>query len=206
MLTRKYYYNFEDICNLEILSVGWIAPYESQTLKFICDEIGVSPTTLPFTLTDSYVEGLWQRVVSRYYDDYVLAIKKYCNEPAPDQEELAHAFVRWIEKLLTFIAQTYDHYATLLGFYASEKADLMEDIKATSKNNVKFNDTPQNPNSAGVYEGDDYITHFTKTEGETSSPLMSKMMRLKEIQDHFKNLWADWVEEAEKLFIEGSNL
>lgn len=206
MLTRKYYYNFKDICNIELLSVGWIAPYNSKTLKFICDEIGVSPTTLPFALNDTYVEGLWQRVVSRYYDEYVLVLKKCCNEPAPDQEELTNAFIRWLERFLNFVAQTFDYYGTLLNFYADEKANLMEDIKATSKNNVKFNDTPQNPNSAGVYEGDDYITHFTKTEGETSSPLMSKMMRLKEIQDHFKNLWADWVNKAEKLFIEGENV
>ena len=44
------------------------------------------------------------------------------------------------------------------------------------------------------------------TKGETSSPLMTKMMRLKEIQDHYKNLIADWVNEFERLFIEGENL
>ena len=206
MLTRKYYYNFEDICNIEILSVGWIAPYESKTLKFICDELGIAPTTLPFTLNDIYVEGLWQRVASRYYDDYVLVIKKHCNEPAPDQEELTHAFVRWIEKFLTFIAQTYEYYFLILEAYADAQGTLMDDIKATSKNKVKFNDTPQNANTGDTYEGDNYITHFTKTEGETSSPLMTPIMRLKEIQDHVKRVWADWVEEAEKLFIEGSNL
>ena len=76
----------------------------------------------------------------------------------------------------------------------------MADIKATSKNKVKFNDTPQNPNNDSVYEGDNYITHFTSTEGENSSPLMSKIMRLKEIQDNYKDLMSTWVRDFERIF------
>ena len=89
---------------------------------------------------------------------------------------------------------------TMLGAYADAQSKLMDDIKATSKNKVKFNDTPQNPNSAGVYEGDNYITHFTATEGETSSELMSKIMRLKEIQDNYKDLMSIWVRDFERIF------
>ena len=162
---------------------------------------------MPFALTDTNVEALWQRVVSRYYDDYLFSITKRYDEGAPEvSDEIGQSFFRWIEKFLTFVAQTYEYYSTLLGLYASAKTDLMADIKATSKNNVSFNDTPQNPNTAGAYEGDDYITHFTKTTGETSSPLMSKIMRLKEIQDHYKSLMEDWCDKAEMLFIEESNV
>ena len=96
---------------------------------------------------------------------------------------------------------------TMLDNYAAAKDELMADIKATSKNKVKFNDTPQNPNGAtGVYEGDDYITHFTSTEGENSSPLMSKIMRLKEIQDNYKDLMSIWVNDFRKLFYEESKV
>ena len=200
MLIKKYYYKFNDIEDTTGLS---LAVFNSVPLTNVAPD---TYTNLPFTLTDLYVEGLWQRIVARYHEDYVLCIKKGCHESAPNNDEVNDAFSRWFERLLNFIAQTYDRYTTLLNFYADEKANLMEDIKATSKNKVKFNDTPQNANTGDTYEGDNYITHFTKTEGETSSPLMSKMMRLKEIQDHFKNLWADWVDEAEKLFIEGENL
>ena len=205
MLSKKYYYNCGDINRIS-LGTGYLVPFESKTLKYICDELGIAPTTLPFTLTDIYVEGLWQRIIARYFDDYLFVIRKAFNEEEPNNDEVDSNFCRWIERFFNFVTQTFDYYATLLNFYADEKAALMEDIKATSKNKVKFNDTPQNPNNAGVYEGDDYITHFTATEGETSSPLMSKMMRLKEIQDHFKNLWADWVNIAGKLFIEEANV
>ena len=84
--------------------------------------------------------------------------------------------------------------------YAAAKADLMADITATSKNAVKFNDTPQNQNVGSKYEGDDYITHFTSTEGETKSPLMTKIMRLKEIQDNYKDLLSIWVRDFERIF------
>ena len=76
----------------------------------------------------------------------------------------------------------------------------MDDIKATSKNKVKFNDTPQNPNAEGVYEGDNYITHFTATEGESSSELNSKIMRLKEIQHNYRDMMSTWVKDFERLF------
>ena len=152
------------------------------------------------------MEALWQRVVARYFKEYLFKIEKYFNEDEPSLSEIDHAINDWLINYLNLVAQTGEYYMTLIDIYDDEKANLMEDIRAISKNKVKFNDTPQNPNTADVYEGDDYITHFTSTEGETSSPLMSKMMRLKEIQDHYKNLIADWVNEFERLFIEGENL
>lgn len=200
MMIKKYYYKFNDIEDTTGLSLA----------VFNCDPLtNVAPdtyTNLPFTLTNLYVEGLWQRIVARYHEDYVLCIKKGCHESAPSNDEVNDAFARWFERLLNFIAQTYDYYYLILEAYADAQGTLMDDIKATSKNKVKFNDTPQNANTGDTYEGDNYITHFTKTEGETSSPLMTPIMRLKEIQDHVKRTWAEWVDEAEKLFIEGENL
>ena len=77
----------------------------------------------------------------------------------------------------------------------------MADIKATTKNKVSFNDTPQNDNESGTYEGDNYITHFTKNEGESSSPLMSKQMRLKEIQENYKDVLSDWIKEVARVML-----
>ena len=200
MMIKKYYYTFNDIEDTTGLSFA----------VFACDPLnnvvpGVYPQ-LPFTLTDLYVEGLWERIVARYHEECVLCIKKDCHESAPNNDEVNNAFSMWIDRFLSFVAQSYEYYFLILEAYADAQGTLMDDIKATSKNKVKFNDTPQNANTGDTYEGDNYITHFTKTEGETSSPLMTPIMRLKEIQDHVKRTWADWVEEAEKLFIEESNL
>lgn len=203
-MSRVFYYNADDIYAIQGVS---LFPYEATPLKQIVeDEAGFDLTNYPVNLNSDIVKDLWQRIIARYNDDYIFRIVIKDNVSSPSQSEATNEFYKWLTRVMNFIAQTYEYYSTLLGVYAGAKASLMEDIKATSKNKVKFNDTPQNPNNLGVYEGDDYITHFTSTEGETSSPLMSKMMRLKEIQDHYKDLMEDWVDKASKLFIEEANV
>jgi len=202
-MNKIYYYNADDI--YAILGAE-LFPYEASSLVDILTDAGLDLTDYPYNLGSDLMKDYWQRVVARYYDEYYFRIKKDFNAPAPDNTEVSDEFSKWLLRFINFIAQTHEYYSTLLSEYASAKTALMDDIKATSKNKVKFNDTPQNPNNAGVYEGDDYITHFTATEGETSSPLMSKMMRLKEIQDHYKDLMEDWVNKANKLFIEEANV
>ena len=203
-MSRVFYYNADDIYSIQGVS---LFPYEAMPLKQIVeDEAGFDLTNYPVNLNSDIVKDFWQRIIARYNDDYLFRIVIKDNVSSPSASDFTNAWYKWITKVMNFIAQTHEYYSTLLGEYATAKASLMADIKATSKNKVKFNDTPQNPNTAGVYEGDDYITHFTSTEGETSSPLMSKMMRLKEIQDHYKDLMEDWVNKASGLFIEEANV
>ena len=202
-MNKTYYYNSDDI--YAILGVD-LTPYNADKLADICTDYNIDLTNYPYNISSDLLKDFWQRVIARYYDEYYFKIKKCFDHPSPDSSEVESEFKKWILRFLNFLAQTHEYYATLLSEYTSAKSALMEDIKATSKNKVKFNDTPQNPNNLGVYEGDDYITHFTSTEGETSSPLMSKMMRLKEIQDHYKDLMGDWVNSANKLFIEEANV
>ena len=206
MTKKVYYYKFEDLN--EIYNSDYFQPYNSESLEDVLQNLLLNPTltNYPYNVQSAGMEALWQRVVARYFKEYLFKIEKYFNEDEPSLSEIDHAINDWLINYLNLVAQTGEYYMTLIDIYDDEKANLMEDIRAISKNKVKFNDTPQNPNTADVYEGDDYITHFTSTEGETSSPLMSKMMRLKEIQDHYKNLIADWVNEFERLFIEGENL
>lgn len=202
-MNKVIYYNSDDI--FAILGVD-LTPYNADKLADICTDLNIDLTNYPYNVSSDLLKDFWQRVIARYYDEYYFRIVRAFGLPAPDSTEVESEFKKWILRFLNFLAQTHEYYSTLLSEYASAKASLMADIKATSKNKVKFNDTPQNPNNLGVYEGDDYITHFTSTEGETSSPLMSKMMRLKEIQDHYKDLMSDWVNSANKLFIEEANV
>lgn len=202
-MNRVIYYNSDDI--YAILGVD-LTPYNADKLADICTDFNIDLTNYPYNVSSDLLKDFWQRVIARYYDEYYFRMERAFGLPAPDSTEVESEFKKWILRFLNFLAQTHEYYSTLLSEYASAKASLMADITATSKNKVKFNDTPQNPNNLGVYEGDDYITHFTSTEGETSSPLMSKMMRLKEIQDHYKDLMSDWVNSANKLFIEEANV
>ena len=198
MLKKIYFYRYSDI-DKEYF------PFKKITLAtFIENALDLESLTgleLPSDIsTNAIYNDLISLVLGKYNEHGIIKIVKCFNEEAPSNEEINAAYKNWIYKLISQLHETYEYYTTLLAQYSSAKADLMADIKATSKNKVKFNDTPQNPNTGGVYEGDNYITHFTATEGENSSPLMSKIMRLKEIQDNYKDLLSTWVRDFERIF------
>ena len=202
MLKKYYYYTLKDFENSGMLLNFKVTPYGNTSFKnFIEKRLQIFPATdltaLPFALTDSNVEKVWQEVVSSNYKRFILKTDYELTDGTQELEVLTD----WAYKLINLLAQSYDYFNTLLNFYASEKAHLMDDITATSDNKVSFNDTPQNPNSLNVYEGEDYLTHFTKTHGSNSSPLMSKIMRLKEIQDNFKDCLHDWAKYLSRVWL-----
>ena len=140
-----------------------------------------------------------------YNEEDIVKIVKRPDEAEPTADEYTEKAREWGYKFVSLLNMTYEYYMPLLTFYRANKSNLMDDITATSKNKVKFNDTPQNANTLDVYEGDNYITHFTATENESKSPLASKIMRLKEIQENYKNVMYDWVKTFERLFYEGAD-
>lgn len=197
MTKSVYYYSFNDFIEYD--------PTEKRSFEAILGEIlgevELSDLLLPEDYDEDTADLLISLVLQRYHNLAVVKIVK-CLPHTPSNQEKDLAFREWFIKFLNMMNETWDYYFTLLSQYAGAKDSLMADIKATSKNKVKFNDTPQNTNVSGTYEGDNYITHFTSTEGENSSPLMSKMMRLKEIQDNYRDLMSEWVKDFHKIFYE----
>lgn len=198
MLKKSYYYSLQWLFDSDMFASWDCANFIKQTL-------GVESLTGYTVPTDlgtnkAYYDELISLVFSRFREHAIIKIDKLPEQQDPTSDEISEQIYLWGMKFIALLNDTHDYYITLLGLYAGAKTHLMDDIKATSKNNVKFNDTPQNPNSAGVYEGDDYITHFTHTEGESSSELMSKIARLKEIQDAYKDVMSDWVRVFERIF------
>ena len=201
MLKKVYYYNIQDI-NSDYYPFATIDL--AGFLKNAWETESLTGWQLPSDLTTNATlyNELISLVFGIYHENAIIKIVKKADEDSPSVEDIYKGFMKWVNKFVTVLNDTHDYYITLLTNYASAKADLMADITATSKNKVKFNDTPQNPNTSDVYEGDNYITHFTATEGETKSPLMSKIMRLKEIQDAYKDAMSDWVKYFERIFYE----
>lgn len=196
MLKKVYYYSLYDLDEYTPFT-----KYNMETfIKNLLGEESLSGYQVPADLsTNAVYNELLSLVLGKYWEHAIIKIRKFVNEE-PTNDDIGDELWKWGIKFISLLNMTYEYYTTLLAQYAGAKADLMADIKATSKNAVSFNDTPQNPNTAGVYEGDDYITHFTKTSGETSSPLMSKIMRLKEIQDNYRDLMSSWVRDFERIF------
>ena len=198
MLKKVYYYKFSDLEETYLpFSKGNLA----NLIKYILDLEDLTGLQVPSDIsTNAVYNELISLVLGKYHEHAIIKIIKFINEDNPTDEEIYVKLQEWCFKLIALLNDTYEYYTTLLNLYNSAKTDLMADIKATSKNKVKFNDTPQNTNTSGTYEGDNYITHFTATEGENSSPLMSKIMRLKEIQENYKNLMRQWVADFERIF------
>lgn len=180
-------------------------PFEKLTMiSFLTSALGVlnlNGYEVPSDLASksSIYNQLLSLVMGRYHEHAIIKVDVpfNCSITEEDKEK---AFLQWVYKFISLLNDTHEYYITMLSNYAEAQSHLMDDINATSKNKVKFNDTPQNPNTEGIYEGDNYITHFTATEGETSSELMSKIMRLKEIQDNYKDMMSTWVRDFERIF------
>ena len=198
MLNKIYYISFYDLEEYTPFT-----KFNMETfIKFLLGEESLTGYQVPSDIsTNAVYNELLSCVMGKYWNHAFAKIIKNLNEELTE-EDYEKALWQWGIKFISLLNDTYEYYTTLLGLYASAKADLMADIKAISKNKVKFNDTPQNPNNDSVYEGDNYITHFTATEGENSSPLMTKIMRLKEIQDNYKDLMSIWVRDFERVFFQ----
>ena len=198
-------------CKYWTLSEGIKVITSNDEAVFNCADIGtiitgagISTSKYSVDLTKDIVKELWQTYFARYYDYYI--IKKTSCDLWEDIQISADEVKAWLIKFMVILANTYPYYSELLTEYKSASTHLMDDIRTISDNNIKFNDTPQNTNATGVYEGDDYITNFTKTHGETSSPLTTKMLRLKEIQDNYKRVMEDWVNEVGRIFLPEGDL
>lgn len=208
MIKKVYYFTLGELDDLYGLPAVQ-EPFNSGTLKSFLDDIlgATSYSKLQTSVNDTNVEQLWQEVIARYFDHYIIKVVTSIDDNtnyAGSNTLTEKLFKKWIYRFLSLLDQTAPYYLALLTAYSNAATHLMDDITATSKNNIKYNDTPQNANTSGTYEGDDYITNFTATTGETSSPLMSKIMRLKEIQESYKRVMADWVKEFERVFFERS--
>ena len=118
------------------------------------------------------------------------------------EETIEKIITSWTRRFLGVLNRTHERYILLLDSYAGAKSKMMDDVKSTTASKRKYNDTPQNPNTEGVYEGDNYITDFTRFDTENATEFATKMQRLKELEDLYSDVMADWVDEFQRTFLE----
>ena len=211
MLKKHIYYSLAEIYGA-VCEQTDVLPYFNKNLKEISDIIfGEGTPAYPVNLGSDNIVKLWQEIYARFYEDPILKVLWALDSEPPSLEDVSfkefstNEFKMWFLRVISIISRTQSYYLSLLDAYADAQDHLMDDIRASSVNTIKYNETPQNIDTEGVYEGDNHLTNFTKTEGENTSPLTSKIMRLKEIQDHYKKVLDDWVNEFHCLFYEGGD-
>lgn len=183
-----------------------------------------------------YVANLLDYISWEYKDYVMVSIKKddYVNSKSSVPTDFGtkyYSYNLWcllkdkLLDILLYMNNTYERYSTLLGFYASKKADLMNALSSsysdvgaqTTKgtNENKSNDTPQEPYDDD-YSDSNYSTSTSKGSSEattrtnlthTSTDERENLMtRLNEIERKYSNVMANWVAEFGKFFTSPLNI
>jgi hypothetical protein len=195
ILTKKYALTFREVFEkATTFTYNW---HDYETLKNTIEELWYEGF-ITFE-TSSKVETLWNKVLDEFLDHYIFIGDKKIDDLT--QSECIDLSQEFIKKFYTTYEATKDYYETLIGFYDTKKANLLDKVQSTTDNKVKFNDVPQTTAQEG-FTGDAYATNYTHSEGTNGSDFATLMTRLREIQDDFKNVWNDWIYEFRKLFLE----
>ena len=188
-----------------------IARYDKIAMTtFLCSLLAVeslSAKQVPSDLTadNANYNRLISEVIGKYYEKPVSVIRctaPWAFEHLPTDGDKETAAENLAYSIILVLNRTHERYMTLLTEYANAKAHLMDDVKSGTTSKRKHNDTPQNSNALEPYDGDNYISDFTKFETENKSEMATKMTRLAEIGDRYENVMAEWVKEFQKIFME----
>lgn len=183
MTVLRKYYTFEEITEQLI---GDTQNTAKQAIIAAMTSAGVTPD-------NSFNDVLSALLFSHIKDgvDWKDWIPFREEEPSDEpDEEIVNDFVR---RLCSIYVQSVDRYKTLLGIYTEQKANLMSKVSSTSIS--RFNDTPQN---GGDWSDDEHTSNITRNESENDfTPVMD---RIKTIQDNYRNLVKDWMDEFRGLF------
>lgn len=181
-----------------------------------------------------YVNELFYNIMNRYLDEYVFALNKLYTGVSLAYNEIS-GIRDFFGKLTNIMYYTYDRYANLLSLYQNNANALLGKLKRITSGEIsntgtqsmegsasdirKDNDTPQGSgdfdddthtsflskgsSTSGSERTDDLLTESSTEEEWDSEYLMDK---LKKIQDSFRNVMLDWINEFRILFIEGGNV
>lgn len=181
-----------------------------------------------------YANELFYNLMNRYGDEYVFALNKEYTGVSLAYNEIS-GIRGFFGKLTNIMYYTYDRYANLLSLYQNNANALLGKLKRITSGEIantgtqsmegsasdirKDNDTPQ---GSGDFSDDTHTSFLSKgsstsgsertdnlkTESSTEEEWDSEylMDKLKKIQDSFRNVMLDWINEFRILFIEGGNV
>lgn len=200
MMTHNYetvtYFSFEEV--FKFMTGEEYSPFDTNQVTAFKSAMTNNPYNIKAHLLTYFLDNDFNAVLSNFFSRYCkTAVVRQVNE-----KELKSKYVLdFLIKLLNVINKKWDYYSKLFKLYRESQNQLMEDVKAITKSKSIYNDTPQLEGVEG-FEGDDFATNLTIGEGESSTPLNTKIMRLKEIQDHYKNVMSDFIDELERVTYE----
>lgn len=148
-------------------------------------------------LVDPIVNTLWTSYLVPKWRDWAIIVS-----PGEElsQSYLKAAFANWLNRFTSICQNGYPKYKKLINLYEQEEANLMKSINSSSTS--KYNDTPQAADSG--FEGDNYVSNIATTS--TSTDGTTPMARLAEIRTEWTNLYEEWANQFEGLFIRSATI
>ena len=208
MMKQKYYklYSLRDYMH-EIMTISdeYNYPYSSyiRDLKTCCSIVGMDVPN-EISGNDTINITFWNALYARYCDEYFFVIDE--DEMKVMNRDEKYYFREKFGILIAKLIRASSSYLYLLDAYKSQEDALLDEIKSTNVLVNMTNDTPQNENVDGIYEGEDYMSTFSKQTSESMSNYGTPMSRLIEIQRNYRNLLDRWVNEYNDMFIDGGNI
>lgn len=141
-----------------------------------------------------YTQALGQRILLQLRPDAAFGYF----EPDSDDETSEIAYVK--DAIHAWKENTLQRYGTILDALSAWQEKLFGNVVVTSRN--WFNDTPESKNLNAENEDLTHLTSFGKTQNEDSGG--TAMQRIDEIQNAYRNVYQDWVDEFVKFFSLGS--
>lgn len=148
--------------------------------------------------------ALLQYIYRRYYEHYI----GFTDEREGWEEDSYKYAITYpfLVKLTNIYEQTKDRYVKLIKLYKAEENNLMNSIVSTSSGVGRFNDTPQDITNGDEFGDNTHVSNITKSTAENTTEGDTKIARLSEIRRLLPNLYREWTNEFEELFIESENV
>ena len=210
----EYFFSFQDL--LQGTPATQKAPFNLKWTREVFQSTGIE-TIIPSVIFSNYdynynpqtsyilrahISDLFQRLYAKYWKEYVFALE----EDSVAGTEYNNAKNEFYTKVGTIIMATFERYNKLLDVYTSELSKLLDGVKSSTTGVGRFNDTPQNITDGDEFGDNTHISNITKSTAEAVSDVDTKINRIDEIQRKLRNIWKDWVDEFDGLFIERGNI
>lgn len=197
------WFTLKEVTDTYVAGGGSVTPYDPSypfANLFYAEFINFPLWKSTMTPKD-HISDLWKLFYARYYQEYAMS-KEYDENYVLVKADTREFFTRLFNKLII----TYPKYAKLLDLYAAEESKLLDQIKNNNYATTRYNDTPQNEEGSSDFSNDDHVSNISIINSESGTDGMTPIMRLKEVQDHYKSVLEDWSNELGKILVEGGDI
>lgn len=214
-LKIEYAYKFSDVLKYGLNELGYTANYpKADTTSFtrnLFTYYGINfpaTTLIPQKYLDNDRMGLLNKLIERYWDEYVFTSEEDLLNPLNilTTTDILYKTRRLLGKIIDIIQFTYDKYASILDSYDTAKTKLLDKMNKTisGSDTRRDNDTPQD---GGDYSDDNHTSFISQgqvdnEENWDDTPIIE---RLDKIERLYQQTFRNWLDEFKDLFIDGGN-